>query len=180
MKKLFLILSVLAILVACNNSKKNQSSESDSDSVAVVSQNTDPDSLLFKIIEFDGTPTFDDFLSFFPVLDAGTVDICGDNCDTVLSQKFNKLSGIDLKTEDSLFISPRFKKKINDFTLLFFTVLCPDSVFSNYLATYDNSNKLIDSISFEINPDDFMNFPGALFYLSESNNFSTFPCCVDA
>ena len=169
MKAKILILSLLTFFIACKNSDKKQTSTNDSDSVSVVTtedNNESQDKQPFKVIQFDGTPTFNDFLSFFPVVDTGNFKVCSYG-DSVLPEKFNKLTGFDIN-KDSSFISPLFKKKINNFSLVLFTLVCPDSVIGDYLVTYDKSGNFIDTVFFEPTTD------GEIYdyHLSEDNNFT--------
>ncbi len=178
MKTSFLVLSILLFFIACNSKKKQTSNnEIDTSSVATDNKNTfQEDSLVFDIIKFDKTPTFNDFLSFFPSKNSGYIEVCRpplDECDLkVLPEKFNKLTGLEFGTKEHLFIAPKFKKKINDFTLVFFTVVGINYVSDAFLATYDKSGNLIDSTYIEIMPADYPSEESYLYYLSEDNNFS--------
>ena len=178
MKIIFLILSILMIFTACNN-KKNQTSTNDTDTVDVLTEDknvSQPEDLVFDIIKFDGTPTFNDFLSFFPSINSGYIEVCRpplDECDLkVLPEKFNKLTGLDFLKKENLYIVPKFKKKINNFTLVFFTDVEENCICDALLATYDKSGRLIDSTYVEILPADYPTEESYLYYISEDNNFS--------
>ncbi len=135
-----LFLLLLVAIFSCKNTKKTDKSNT---------TETSDDELM---ITADGTPTFNDFISYFDELDTDWNYMEYTYLTArYFSPEFASLCGFDFNenSDDALLLEPLYKKRTDNTICLIFNIIDTPNFYieDTYLATYNLDGKFIDKMS---------------------------------